>query len=59
MARFGRLNALANVARGFSFQTVADGPFETWTELYAMNVLTAAVASKATLPHLVALVGET
>jgi NAD(P)-dependent dehydrogenase (short-subunit alcohol dehydrogenase family) len=53
-ARFGRLDALANVAGGFRWQTLADGPFESWAELYAMNVLTAAAASKAALPHLAA-----
>jgi len=53
-ARFGRLDALANVAGGFRWQTLADGPFESWAGLYAMNVLTAAAASKAALPHLAA-----
>jgi NAD(P)-dependent dehydrogenase (short-subunit alcohol dehydrogenase family) len=52
--RFGRLDALINVAGGFRWQTLADGPFEMWMQLYAMNVLTAAAASKAALPHLVA-----
>ncbi|MEO8925702.1 MAG: SDR family NAD(P)-dependent oxidoreductase [Caulobacteraceae bacterium] len=52
--RFGRLDALVNVAGGFRLQTLADGPFETWAALYAMNVLTAAAASKAALPFLVA-----
>jgi NAD(P)-dependent dehydrogenase (short-subunit alcohol dehydrogenase family) len=54
VARFGRLDVLVNVAGGFRWQTLADGPFESWTALYAMNVLTAAAASKAALPHLVA-----
>jgi NAD(P)-dependent dehydrogenase (short-subunit alcohol dehydrogenase family) len=54
VARFGRLDVLVNLAGGFRWQTLADGPFEAWTALYAMNVLTAAAASKAALPHLVA-----
>ena len=54
VARFGRLDALINVAGAFRWQTLADGPFETWAGLYAINVLTAAAASKAALPHLVA-----
>ncbi|MDQ2859268.1 MAG: SDR family NAD(P)-dependent oxidoreductase [Pseudomonadota bacterium] len=54
VARFGRLDALVNVAGGFRWQTLADGPFESWAALYAMNVLTAAAASKAALPHLAA-----
>lgn len=54
VARFGRLDALINLAGGFRWQTLADGPFESWTALYAMNVLTTAAASKAALPYLVA-----
>ena len=52
--RFGRLDALVNVAGGFRWQSLADGPFEGWEQLYRMNVLTAAAASKAALPHLAA-----
>jgi len=54
VARFGRLDALVNVAGGFRWQTLADGPFEGWSELYAMNVLTAAAASRAALLFLAA-----
>jgi NAD(P)-dependent dehydrogenase (short-subunit alcohol dehydrogenase family) len=54
VARFGRLDALVNVAGGFRWQTLSEGPFASWSELYRMNVLTAAAASKAALPHLVA-----
>ena len=54
VSRFGRLDALINVAGGFRWQTLAGGPFESWAELYATNVLTAAAASKAALPHLAA-----
>jgi NAD(P)-dependent dehydrogenase (short-subunit alcohol dehydrogenase family) len=54
VAGFGRIDALVNVAGGFRGQTLADGPFATWGDLYRMNVLTAAAASKAALPHLVA-----
>lgn len=52
--RFGRLDALVNVAGGFRWQTLADGSFASWNELYAMNVLTAAATCKAALPHLIA-----
>jgi NAD(P)-dependent dehydrogenase (short-subunit alcohol dehydrogenase family) len=52
--RFGRLDALINVAGGFAWQTLADGDFETWSRLYALNVLTAAAACKAALPALIA-----
>ncbi|MGI8839250.1 MAG: SDR family NAD(P)-dependent oxidoreductase [Caulobacteraceae bacterium] len=53
-ARFGRLDALVNAAGAFRWQAVADEPFETWTRLFAVNVLTAAAASRAALPHLAA-----
>ncbi len=51
-AHFGRLDALANIAGGFRWQTLVDGPFDIWTQLYAINVLTAASACKAALPYL-------
>ena len=54
VARFGRLDALVNVAGGFRWQTLADGPFSGWGDLYRRNVLTAAAASKAAAPHLAA-----
>jgi NAD(P)-dependent dehydrogenase (short-subunit alcohol dehydrogenase family) len=54
IGRYGRLDALVNVAGGFRWQTLVDGPFASWTELYTINVLTAAAASKAALPHLAA-----
>jgi NAD(P)-dependent dehydrogenase (short-subunit alcohol dehydrogenase family) len=52
--RFGRLDALANVAGGFRWQTLADGDLANWDWLYTINVRTAATASKAALPHLLA-----
>lgn len=52
--RFGRLDALVNVAGGFRWQTLADGDLEGWSALYAMNVLTAAAACKAAIPALTA-----
>src|SRR5215813_3189419 len=49
---FGRLDALVNIAGGFSFETVADGDAKTWQRMFAMNVMTARNASHAALPHL-------
>src|SRR6516165_8450062 len=49
---FGRLDALINIAGGFSFETVADGDAKTWQRMFAMNVMTARNASQAALPHL-------
>lgn len=51
-ARFGRIDGLANIAGGFKWQTLEDGDISGWLELFRMNLLTAATASKAALPFL-------
>jgi len=51
---FGRLDALINIAGGFTFETVADGNSASWQQMYALNVLTALNASRAAIPHLAA-----
>lgn len=51
---FGRLDALINIAGGFSFETVGDGDIKTWQRMYALNVLTALNASRAALSHIAA-----
>jgi len=48
----GGIDALLNIAGGFSWQTLADGDAETWDRLYRLNVATAANACRAALPHL-------
>ena len=53
-ARFGRLDALLNIAGGFAFETVAEGDPKTWQRMYALNVLTALNASRSAIPHLIA-----
>ncbi|MBN8987633.1 MAG: 3-oxoacyl-ACP reductase FabG [Rhizobiales bacterium] len=53
-AHFGRLDALINIAGGFSFETVAEGDPKTWQRMYALNVTTALNASRAAIPHLTA-----
>jgi len=50
--RFGRIDALANVAGGFRWQTLGDGELAGWTDQFRMNLLTAATATKAALPYL-------
>jgi NAD(P)-dependent dehydrogenase (short-subunit alcohol dehydrogenase family) len=50
--RFGRLDALLNIAGGFKWEKVEAGAWETWHDLYRLNVLTAANASRAAIPHL-------
>ncbi|MET0677582.1 MAG: 3-oxoacyl-ACP reductase FabG [Bradyrhizobium sp.] len=54
VSHFGRLDALINIAGGFTFETVADGDPKSWQRMYALNVMTALNASRAAIPHLVA-----
>ncbi len=49
---FGGVDALINIAGGFRWETLADSTPESWAGLYKMNVLTAANASRAAIPHL-------
>lgn len=51
VARFGRLDALLNIAGGFVWQTVDDAD-PAWARMFALNVTTALNASRAALPHL-------
>lgn len=51
--RFGRIDALANIAGGFRWETVSEGSIDTWDTLYNMNVKTTVNASKAVLPHMI------
>lgn len=49
--RFGRLDALLNVAGGFVWQTVGDAE-PAWDRMFALNLTTALNAGRAALPHL-------
>lgn len=51
--QFGTIDGLANIAGGFVWEPVAGGNLDNWDRMYAMNVRTAAVASRAALPWLV------
>jgi NAD(P)-dependent dehydrogenase (short-subunit alcohol dehydrogenase family) len=51
-AHFGRLDALVNIAGGFTYETVAGGDIKSWQRMHALNLLTALNASQAALPHL-------
>lgn len=53
-AELGQLDGLVNIAGGFAWETVADGSVATWDRLYAMNVRTALIVSRALLPLLTA-----
>jgi NAD(P)-dependent dehydrogenase (short-subunit alcohol dehydrogenase family) len=50
ISRFGRLDVLVNIAGGFRWQTLMDGDLAGWDQMYAINLKTAVVASKAALP---------
>ena len=54
IAHFGRLDALINIAGGFTFEPVAEGDANSWQRMYALNVLTALNTSRAALAHLAA-----
>lgn len=46
----GGIDVLVNIAGGFAWESLEEGGMDTWSRMYAMNVLTAATMSKATLP---------
>jgi NADP-dependent 3-hydroxy acid dehydrogenase YdfG len=48
-SQLGGLNALVNVAGGFSWETVADGSADTWERMFDVNVKTTVNATKASL----------
>lgn len=49
--RFGRIDALLNIAGGFVWQTIDDAE-PAWERMFALNLTTALNASRAALPHL-------
>ncbi len=51
-AHFGRIDALANIAGGFQWQKLADADLAVWSDMFRINLLTAATATKAALPFL-------
>lgn len=50
--KLGGLDALLNVAGGFKWELMEGGAVESWPDLYRLNVVTAANASRAAIPHL-------
>jgi NAD(P)-dependent dehydrogenase (short-subunit alcohol dehydrogenase family) len=53
-AASGAFQALVNVAGGFRWEALETGDVSTWELMFAMNLKTAVVASKAALPYLFA-----
>lgn len=50
--RFGGIDALLNIAGGFTWETLQDGSIGSWPAMYRLNVVTAANACRAAVPHL-------
>ncbi|HEX7886706.1 MAG TPA: SDR family NAD(P)-dependent oxidoreductase [Phenylobacterium sp.] len=50
--RFGGLDVLLNVAGGFIWETLQDGSPDSWPAMHRLNLVTAANASRAAIPHL-------
>jgi NAD(P)-dependent dehydrogenase (short-subunit alcohol dehydrogenase family) len=50
--KLGGIDVLVNVAGGFTWETLADGSLESWQKMFAMNVLTTATITKASLDTL-------
>lgn len=50
--QLGGIDAIVNVAGGFSWETLEAGSVETWDRLYSMNLRTAVVACREVLPYL-------
>ena len=50
--KLGGIDVLVNVAGGFTWETLADGSLESWHKMFAMNVMTAATITRASLDTL-------
>lgn len=50
----GSVDALLNIAGGFTWRTLSDGDCMVWDMMYSINLKTAVNATKAALPHLIA-----
>ena len=51
-ATLGSIDVLVNIAGGFSWQTLEQGDVEAWDAMFAVNLKTAVVSTKAALPRL-------
>jgi NAD(P)-dependent dehydrogenase (short-subunit alcohol dehydrogenase family) len=51
-ATLGSIDVLVNIAGGFRWQTLEQGDVEGWDAMFAMNLKTAVVSTKAALPQL-------
>jgi NAD(P)-dependent dehydrogenase (short-subunit alcohol dehydrogenase family) len=51
-AALGGIDALINIAGGFTWETIEGGSPASWDKMYSINVQTALNATRAALPHL-------
>ena len=51
-AAHGGIDVLANIAGGFTWETLEGGSLESWTRMHAMNLMTAATITRLALPGL-------
>jgi NAD(P)-dependent dehydrogenase (short-subunit alcohol dehydrogenase family) len=51
-SRLGSIDVLINIAGGFRWQTVEQGDVDGWEAMFASNLKTAVVTTKAALPSL-------
>jgi NAD(P)-dependent dehydrogenase (short-subunit alcohol dehydrogenase family) len=49
---FGGVDVLVNVAGGFVWETLSQGDVDTWHRMFAVNLTTAVIMTKAVLPAL-------
>ena len=52
--RFGRLDALVNIAGGFVWEKIEGASASSWDRMFTLNLKTTLNASQAALPHLMA-----
>jgi NAD(P)-dependent dehydrogenase (short-subunit alcohol dehydrogenase family) len=53
-AKLGSIDVLVNIAGGFRWQTLEQGDIEGWDAMFASNLKTAVVSTRAALPGLLA-----
>lgn len=51
-ARHGAIRGLVNVAGGFLWETVLDGPLDSFRRMFEINLMTSLVASRAAASHM-------
>jgi NAD(P)-dependent dehydrogenase (short-subunit alcohol dehydrogenase family) len=51
--KFGRIDALLNIAGGFQWETVEGGKAESWDRLFSLNLKTTLYACQGALPYLI------